>query len=326
MGVTFVSSSAGWVLGTAPCAKACFHVLQTLDGGRTWTEAPAPPIALTLGQPGVSSIRFADDRDGWVFGPSLWSTHDGGATWTQVNIPGLPADSIATFEAHHGSITALAYDDASGVRIATSPVDHDAWSLTGPAVDVGAGPVPDPLLVLSDGAGWVVELNRAVIGGARLVNGSWQAWKPPCLDALGPAVLAAATAKDVAAVCDVGVWGPPPPGTPSGERLFVSSDGGQTFVQSATAVPIQVAAVAMPSPSDLHVAGSLHGDGRAVIYASGNGGRPWRETFRGPSDQQFTYIGFTTPSQGVAILSGSNGGNRMLMTRDGGNSWTPVTF
>lgn len=325
--VTFVSASDGWVLGTASCSTgSCIRVLQTGDGGRTWSETSAPPAppSLGVGQPGVHSIRFANRLDGWVFWFGLWSTHDGGATWHEVHILGLPADSTAALETANGVVTALGFDGQGSVRIAASPVDRDAWELIRPAVDVGAGPVPNPILVLVGNAGWFLEVDRAVIGGARLAGGSWQTWKPPCLDANGPAVLAATTADDVDVVCDEGVWGPPPAGTPIGERLFVSHDGGRSFDPVSTPVPLHVAAAAMRNASELDLAGTL--DGRAVIYATSDGGRTWRETFRGQSNEQFSYLGFTTPTHGVAIVTAENGGGRLLMTRDAGRSWTPVTF
>ena len=44
---TFVSADQGWVLGTAPCAKApCTSIVRTNDDGATWAGTPAPTDGL----------------------------------------------------------------------------------------------------------------------------------------------------------------------------------------------------------------------------------------------------------------------------------------
>ena len=107
--VTFVSLNTGWALGGAPCARSddCLALRETLDGGRTWLPRPLPVAlvkaadrkvgaypAFTLSQccDVALNIRFADQRDGWIYGglfvpgqlpstvsigPDLWSTHNG---------------------------------------------------------------------------------------------------------------------------------------------------------------------------------------------------------------------------------------------------------
>src|SRR5712691_1622562 len=108
--------------------------------------------------------------------------------------------------------------------IATSPVDSDAWVVSPTTVEMGAGPVPHPQLVLYGTAGWLVEVDRVVVAGARLVSGAWTPWQPPWATVAGPAILAATSSSDLVVACDVGLWS-----TPTGEHLFVSSDAGVTF-------------------------------------------------------------------------------------------------
>jgi photosystem II stability/assembly factor-like uncharacterized protein len=289
-----------------------------------WVPAPTPPAPASEGmlQPGVKAIRFADDLDGWAFGSSLWSTHDGGATWHAVTIPGVPADSTVALEAAGGVATLIA--DAGkplgGPEIATSPVTEDAWHVTGPGVGLGAGPANQPILVLAGGAGWFIQNDRTVIGGARRVGGTWQAWQPPCLDANGPALLAAATPAVVVAECDAGVWGPAGAGTLAGDHLYRSTDGGRTFAVVPQSLPLDlITTVAMPDASEIDIAGAV--GTRSAIAASTDGGRSWRITYRGLPNEDVSYLGFTTPTQGVAIS-----GRRLLMTRDGGQSWSPVSL
>lgn len=75
-----------------PCAGGlCPEVAATADAGASFTTMPGPGGAYASSAqatPPVSSIRFANPNDGWVFGPKLYATHDGGKQWTAVNLPG----------------------------------------------------------------------------------------------------------------------------------------------------------------------------------------------------------------------------------------------
>ena len=320
--VTFVSADVGWVLGTGACAGGpCAAIARTGDGGRTWSPAPAPPTAMAEGPgqatSGVSGLRFADTNNGWAFGPDLWATHDGGTTWARVTIPGVPADApVFALETAAGIVHAAVLDGGD-FRVASSPVGSDGWSVSPVRVPVGAGPVPVVQLVLSGAAGWLVENDRTVVGGARLANGSWVAWTPPCADVVGPAFLAASSPTELAAACDVGLWS-----NPTGDHLYLSHDGGSTFSRSGTAAPLTTAAMAaMASPSAVVVGGS-DGTG-SVLAATTDAGRTWKVVARLPAGQ-IADLGFTTATQGVVIVGGVGGSASLLMTRDGGQTWHAV--
>jgi hypothetical protein len=323
LSVTFVSADMGWVLGmdlgcaSDPCPAI---VVRTLDGGRTWTRIAAPPTShsttgLQAGN-GVSNLRFADALDGWAFGPGLWATHDGGKTWKQLTIPGLPGAAVAALEASAGTAQVVAYDGNTTFRIASSPVSSDAWLLSALKVPVGAGPVPEVQLVLQGQAGWLLENDRVVTAGARLVGSTWEAWQPPCLTFMGPARLAAANARELNAVCTVGVWGPAPSGQ-QGDHLYRSSDGGQTFVETGPQLSVS-GPIAAPSTSTI-VAGDV---------LSVDGGLTWKAASFPDLHTTFfvDYLGFTTATQGVLIVSDPGSRTHLLMTRDGGRTWTLVRF
>ena len=320
--VTFVSADVGWVLGTGACAGGpCAAIARTGDGGRTWSPAPAPPTAMAEGPgqatSGVSGLRFADTNNGWAFGPDLWATHDGGTTWAKVTIPGVPADAPVFALETAGGIVHAAVLDGGDFRVASSPVGSDGWSVSPVRVPVGAGPVPAVQLVLSGAAGWLVENDRTVVGGARLANGSWVAWTPPCADVVGPAFLAASSPTELAAACDVGLWS-----NPTGDHLYLSHDGGSTFATSGTAAPLTMAAMAaMASPSVVVVGGS-DATG-SVLAATTDAGRIWKVVARLPAGQ-IADLGFTTATQGVVIVGGVGGSASLLMTRDGGQTWHAV--
>ena len=330
--VTFVSANDGWLLGTATCdGQPCATIVRTVDGGATWAAIPAPnysgwPVRPIVG--GVLRIRFANAQDGWLYGswqlgaPSLWSTHDGGVTWHSVTLPGASAGTpVMALETGAGLVHAAYFPNSGGsvIRIATSPIGTDAWTVSPTQVDLGAGPVPNPQIVLQGSTGWLVEVDREVISGARLVNGAWTSWQPPCLGLAGPATLAAASSTDLVAACDVGVWS-----TPTGVHLYASTNGGASFAEAASKVPVfDLQGVAAPSPSVIVVGGSLSGTGSALVRST-DGGATWAAVERLNGAGSFSELGFTTASQGVVIETSTDAGSQFLMTRDGGLTWTPV--
>ena len=327
--VTFVSAVDGWVLGSVPCASdRCPAIEVTTDGGHTWSQGTAPKATFATGigsksdaTSGVARIRFATKDDGWAFGPDLWATHDGGGTWAPVSVPGLPSGSaVVALETSRGIVHAVFYDNVTqDFRIATSPVGSDTWTLAAVKVPVGAGPVPVVQLVLSGGAGWLLENDRTVTGGARLVNGTWKAWTPACSDVVGPAYLAASSATDVVASCDVGLWS-----SPQGNHLFVSSNGGESFAETGAKVPVlDGSGAATPGTSTIVVAGSSATE--SVLVGSFNGGASWDSVLH--VSGELNDLGFTNSSQGVVVVTNiATGSGRLFMTRDGGHTWSSVQF
>lgn len=346
--VTFVSPYEGWVLGRDPGGTgSCATLARTIDGGYHWTALTAPTIDGSCGSGAAPmSLRFADAMDGWVYtapGPDgtsqLWSTHDGGTSWTAVRIP-LTGATIAALEAAGGHVQMVVYgpcpDGTTGCRgqtveqLLTSPVGYDEWTSSPLQPSIGAGPALSPELTLWGTVGWLVNTNRTVVSGAELSAGSkWSAWTPPCSSAHGAGVLAAASGSELAAVCAEGVWGPPDTGTTAGhDWLFLSDDAGATFHAVAALPGDQPLSVTTPpgQPQTIVVA-----DGSDGLIASFNGGTSWSTVEPGlssgsaaASGNLFSYVGFTTPTQGVAISTQPT--PTLYVTRDGGHDWTAVSF
>ena len=315
----------GWVLGGAPCASGtCLALLRTLDSGRTWSTVQAPP---TLYSPasspdqGVSEVRFADARDGWAFEPQLWSTHDGGVHWRQSSLT-----SVWSLEAAGGHVHAVALDQSTNDYVLeSSATTSDAWVRTG-SLQLGAGPVPAPELVLQGTTGWAIEDDRVVVGGARLVSGHWVAWHAPCATNGGSAVIGAATVSSLVSVCEEGIWGPSGYAGPPAVRAYFSGNGGATFYGGGT-VPGEATAsgnvVASPAPG-VAVTDILTSARRDLVETF-NSGASWRVVASVSALASFTYLGFTSSSQGVAIEANGTA-SALLMTFDGGLIWSPVRF
>ena len=317
--VTFVSTQLGWVLGAAGCSGGtplCAPVLlRTEDSGRTWTRIPAPSDG------NADGVRFADAEDGWIFGqyststsPDLWATHDGGLQWERPKLPGIPqGDSVSDMEAAAGMVSASF--NGNPVEIATSPVHLDNWTPSHFTMPMGAGPVPIEQIVLQARVGWLIQLDRVVMGGARLDNGAWGSWNPPCSQAGGPAILAALDSSHLVAVCNQGVYTSATPLV----RAYFSSDGGSTFQPASTSPPSSPSAMglAMPAPGVV-IMGSAGGD----LIGTFDGGTSWTVINHQASSGAWLQVGFTTSSQGVAI----DGGGTLFTTFDGGHDWAPVDF
>jgi hypothetical protein len=162
-------------------------------------------------------------------------------------------------------------------------------------------------LVLTDGTGWMINLDRTVISGARRSGSSgWSQWTPPCQQVEGPAELSASSSTDLVALCDEHVWG----GGPIASAVEFSHDGGASFRRRAAPA---YGLLASPNPSTAVIV-----DGRTV-WRTTDEGSAWNVVGR-PGEaggDSAVEVGFTTPTQGF-LVEGRGG---MFMTRDGGASW-----
>lgn len=368
--VTFVSLAQGWALGRARCGvHRCLALRATVDGGRSWSARPLPAALVAAADRRFSgaaapyavatlNVRFADPRNGWIYGevlvahhpgggqPSytqratLWSTHDGGRRWHAVALGGLGIqDELFDLEAARATAWLMVSTRQPGVALRSTPVGADRWrAVRTPRLDDPAGGGPQTGdIVLADGAGWLVEGNdRGTIGSARLVGGRWVRWTPPCAPVGNSfAVPAAADARHLAAVCVMGGFAQGlTPSAPHGATLgsswlYTSADGGASF-RAGPALARRDAGnpAALGGPIASPVPGTVvlgHGDlssGRQSMVATFDGGRHWRTVATGTP----LFIGFTSPSQGVAIVHSAAGVDELLMTRDGGRTWTAVAF
>ena len=324
--VTFVSPTTGWMLGGACDQPTCptVSIVRTDDRGQSWHAVGAPPVAFgDIDTGGDRAVRFATEHDGYVFGGDLWSTHDGAATWRQVSLPGSDDSSdVVALETSAGTTYAV-FTTGDGFRVASSPPATDDWTLDPLVVPYGAGPVPSVQLVLQHGAGWLIENDRVVTAGARLIDGIWSAWTPPCMDRGGPVLLAASDATNLAAVCTEGVWGGP--STPA-TRLYRSTDGGEHFEAEPAPAPVPPgsAVVAASASPGAVVIGAADPDGAPVLVAKLDETPSWNVVWIGTGPARWSDLGFTTQDQGVVVLGHDDGTAELLMTMDGGRSWEPV--
>lgn len=117
-----MDKNTGFVLGSRG-EQATFA--RTLNGSQSWTGLTFPEavfherhqdIQETDGSTprAVHSFLFGNPRDGWMYGPSLFETHDGGLSWRDVSLYG----EVERATISGGHLWALNYRDCQ-----QSPVD-----------------------------------------------------------------------------------------------------------------------------------------------------------------------------------------------------------
>ena len=213
-----MSATSGLVLGGVSCAaiRPCAsRLVATVNGGASWRFVETPKVSLGKA---VSSVQVANGLDGWLYGPGLWSTHDGGARWRKLSLPGAVvqmADSAGTV-----------YAVWSRIRRRTAPGSCSAarWAGThGPAPATSqATPTPQ-------GTVWRCSAGRSGLATARIygrlpTGAHWRRSAFHCTGTnFGLWYIAAASTSDVVFLC----VGPGNEGS-SGIRVLISADGGTT--------------------------------------------------------------------------------------------------
>lgn len=331
---SFVGPNTGWVLGTVPCGgSSCAAVARTADGGATWGKVGAPGITFN-GQEAIQAtwIRFLNTDDGWLVAPNgsgpgpseVWFTQDGGQSWLQGSTPGGAYATVFSLEASKGYAYAVSLVQGSqSEHIYSAPLGTTAWQLAPVSLPLGAGPIPTAQLVLFGSSGWIIDLDRTVQAGAlQGADGSWSSWTAPCADGNGAGVLAASSATQLDAVCYESEYGTSARNL-VGQWLFTSADGGSSFQVVAKVPATQVSGVASAPGTTKTIVAATDGG----LLATFDGGQTWQNVYPTTLSQQITFVGFTETNQAVAVVRQTDGSSTtMLMSHDGGHTWSPVQF
>jgi hypothetical protein len=301
-------------------------VAGTRNYGRNWTEIGGPPAGPPAGSSGVSQIRFADQQNGWAFGPRLYATHDGGARWSRVTKVGGRVIDLSTVSGRVFAVGAsgCASTGAKYAAGCTSFTLYEA-ATTGNGwqpVTGGPGQVTPGGLQLTGAYGYLLAGGRIYSGP---LSGGWKPVvpsrasqvTPSCLTAAGAPGLIAPTADSspnagtLYLVCEVN----------AGQRpgVYASGDGGRSWrAIGSQGLPASTTATSLavsPARSTMLVLATSAG-----IYFSTDA-RTWR---RAAVNRQvtsgFVFVGMTTATNGVAVPVNS-GLHEVFITRDGGRSW-----
>lgn len=343
---TFVSVDRGWVLGTAACASPPCTSMARTDGNGRWVGVPAPLDGLSNGsstaQTGVSEVRFADDSNGWVFGPDLWSTHDGVTTWNRVTV-GSAVSQVIALETAAGEVDAVVTDCAVGSapcpgQLWHAPIGSDQFTQV-PSVQLPNGVAGPSALALHGRTGYLVANPEGTTGASSTLwattdGTSWRSHPSPCESSTLQSV-AAVDSRRATALCAGGAAA-----GSTAKTLYGTADGGATFTPEGSPPPRggDGGTVVAASASDLAIATS---SAAAEIYRSTDGGATWRTAVQlDDGGLGFGDFGFTDATHGFAVHApaarvtqggaavGQFGPNlaSLYRTNDGGGTWSPVAI
>jgi hypothetical protein len=330
--LTWISDTHGWALVETPnCGQtSCTQVLTTTNGGTNWTQVGtigAPSNCTSCGLLGVSHIRFANDLDGYAFGPSFFTTTDGGVTWTQQNGPYVVALEPVGANVMRISYTRTGCPGPCDLSVESAAVASTAWqTLTGPfqgdAVQLVRQADEAYVAVFANPAGGVDDAHATLMlsqdGGT-----TWGERSDPCGEVGGvefdTTAIAAAPQGVVAALCVDRAQS-------THAFVDVSTDSGVVFSAGSVLTDAGLlGSVALTSASNLFVGSAgMPGKGTAqwMLQASHDGGQTWQQAVvqSGKSQPSFpaeTFLGFESGTVGRWVGYPYN----IWETTNGGTQW-----
>jgi photosystem II stability/assembly factor-like uncharacterized protein len=325
---SFVSARLGFILGARDCSLLPCKALveSTTSGGRAWKKAlPAPGVSLVPAgsskpRSAVSSVLFANVRDGWLYGPGLWASTDAGVQWHRISLHG---EVVALAAADGVAFAAVQSPTASFLtaKLYESKVGSAKWTLV-------RGVQPQNAITVSRHSVWV--------GVAGVESGVWRStdsgkhWSQLSFSCPSPdlsaSAVAAASPSRVAIACSDQSY--PLPGS-STKEVFTSANGGRTFhLAGKPPEPGNVVSLAMP-PGKPKVLELEAASGATFLYRSTNGGKTWQEKELFDGGLEIRDLAFVTAGAGYGVHF--NGGPALayglglMKTFNAGATWRNVS-
>ena len=332
---SFQSSARGFVLGTVGCrqVRACrARLATTTDAGAHWRFTAAPDVRLFNAAGGlaqasrVSNVVFASRRDGWLYGPGLWATHDGGATWRRISLGGdiVPSlgGGVVAMAAAAGTAYAVAAPDpfhGKPAELYTSPAGQDAWARAGTMT----GDPSWASLAVSGKAAW---FGTGAGLWATTDGAHWHQDPAPCpaSDIGGLGSIAAASPSHLVFLC----LGDGAAGS-MGKDVLRSSDGGKTVRLAGQAPFGGIGGTLAVPPHRSTVITLASSSGLSFLYRSADGGKTWTAATYPDGGLPWNSLAYVTRAVGWVVVDGrplDDGSNRLLRTPDAGRNWHTIRF
>jgi photosystem II stability/assembly factor-like uncharacterized protein len=320
---SFIGPNVGWALGEECGADKCLaRTAWTTNSGKSWHKLPSPVNLRTKEDTGTSvrQMRFGNLKNGYLFDPSLLSTHDGGKTWKKVELPG---DVVALNETK-GTAWALVRNcgpEFCELTLWVSPMDKDAFAKRA-TLDLG-GKQGATYELIRGGAndGWLSAVGGAGGGGVlmRTTNAgkTWAYLTNPCTgfeDGLQSQQLTRASGVILWLGCSQGA------GAGSEDKaMFRSTNGGASWQSRGNA----------PRSGQMQdlVATSVHSALLATTHSgllrTTTGGASWNVVAPDCCDAGFGKIETIDNVHAWAI---GHGANAIFFTANSGASWGKFAF
>jgi len=328
--ITWTTPRSGWVLGTVPCrASTCTAVVGTADGTH-WALLGrlSAPIAHS-GERGVTEIRMATQKAGWVFGPGLLGTADGGRSWRAEAIPGSGRqvlDIAATAKAAYAIVSSCVVGRPCqrNLSVWRTGRQRPAWQ----RVPISLPPNTGATVAIGGSTVYLVDPQPYPTPDAfyASVGGGPFAKRPvPCPKRHDGSLVdvAPVTSTRVALVCVIG------PGFGSAEKtVFRSADTGRTDRSAGqTPIPGITSEIAATRSGTLAVASSAS---RGSFVYLNTGGTRWTTPLPKPNDGGALWndLVFDTSRVGWVVYGPVNFSDLGVVyrTADGGRSWHTFGF
>lgn len=312
IGFDMVDATHAWLLAsdcplhdTATCR---YEVARSQDGARTWSRPVfVGPSVAAAGIGGERSIKFANQRDGFVYNQTVgFETHDGGFTWRSI---ALPFVFIAGLEVGGGRVWLLTYPCPKGTvcayQLRSSGDGGRTWT---DATSLPAGFGADRIDAFAAGAmlaelGQPFALRMTTDGGA-----TWRGATAPCPASTFHGAAASPDGIELWAACyTLDAGGAMAPAL----TVWVSENAGQTWMSRKL---FSVANSLFVSPRARVLFASYSGNATLVTR---DGGVSWDQVplAAGPADfvaMRFVSADFGWATDGFAFVS---------TTTDGGSTW-----
>ncbi len=335
LSASFVSATEGLVLGATPCATGtCAALAATSDGGRSWTSEPAPPAPVASPPTGTSAVPadavgtvlFTRASD-YAYGPGLWATTAGPGHWQALH-PGGPVLDVAVDAGTAWAVVASCWSMNPGclapsLRLERARVGTNTWQVV-----TGIGGFSDARLLFGGATGWVAMWPRRPLAAVTIwrttdAGTSWSRMPDPCYRpswAIDLAELASPGGSTLFELCAGN------PGAGQEEKQVLESTDGGISTRPVGTAPLEglTQAFAAPSPSLLVLAAS---SGAGFLDRSADAGRHWAVTTLDDGGAGLSGLSFVSPSVGVVVDGRPTTGpspDRLLMTHDGGRTWSVV--
>lgn len=296
---TAISELTWWLMGPAPCSDPpCTSIVRTTNGCASFVGLPAPRTD------DVSQLRFANAPDGYAFGPELWTTRDGGESWKRAH----PGGSVNALAAARGYVFAIVWR-GDRAWLARSRTGGSTWKR------LRVGGSAEPLTLWVQGSEVILETQAPKSGGQDVYISKNSGATFVRVGTPPPSVECsfASTGGSV-------IWAPCATGTLSG--VWRSTDGGHSFA-SADGSSGQTRLPELPNSAAFGAAsGRTAVAGYDSLWRTTDGGRRWRAVSGLATAVEWTYLGFTDSTHGVAIGQFSTSPRwRLYYTTDAGASY-----